>query len=189
MNARSALLFAVPLVVAAGVAGAALFPRSAAEAEPSAVARGRYIVNGFGCMDCHTPLKMGPNGPERDHARAFSGHPEGKAMSPAPRLEGPWMASLTDTMTAWSGPWGTSFTANLTPDEETGLGRWTADTFVQTIRTGRHLGKGRPILPPMPIEPISNLTDDDLRAVFAYLRSLPAIRNRVPEPIPPPESR
>jgi hypothetical protein len=139
-------------------------------------------------MDCHTPLKMGAKGPERDHARAFSGHPEGKPMSPPPRLEGPWMASLTDTMTAWSGPWGTSFTANLTPDEETGLGRWTEDNFVQAIRTGRHMGKGRPILPPMPIEPISNLTDDDLRAVFAYLQSLPPIKNRVPEPIPPAEA-
>jgi hypothetical protein len=88
-------------------------------------------------------------------------------------------------MTAWSGPWGTSFTANLTPDAETGLGTWDADTFVKAIRTGLHMGRGRKILPPMPVEQVANLTDDDLRAVFAYLRSLPPIKNRVPEPIPP----
>jgi hypothetical protein len=90
-------------------------------------------------------------------------------------------------MTAWSGPWGTSFTANLTPDEETGLGAWTFEQFRDAIRTGRHQGRGRPILPPMPWFAIKNLTDEDLRSVFAYLQSIPAIRNRVPEPIPPAE--
>ena len=54
------------------------------------------------------------------------------------------------TNTAWSGPWGVSFTANLTPDPETGLGRWTLRNFMDTIRSGRHMGRGRPILPPMP---------------------------------------
>ena len=77
-------------------------------------------------------------------------------------------------------------TANLTPDPETGLGRWTADDFVMTIRSGRHLGRGRPILPPMPLpQPIRNLTDDDLRAVFAYLQTLPPIVNDVPDPVLP----
>ena len=81
-----------------------------------------------------------------------------------------------------------SFTANLTPDPDTGLGKWTADTFIQTLRTGRHEGVGRPILPPMPWPVYRQATDDDLRAVFAYLRSLPPIKNRVPQPVDPPES-
>ena len=88
-------------------------------------------------------------------------------------------------MTAWSGPWGTSYTANLTPDRATGLGAWTADEFVAALRTGRHQGRGRQILPPMPWPFISQLTDDDLRAMFAYLMSLPRIANKVPEPLPP----
>ena len=57
--------------------------------------------------------------------------------------------------------------------------------FVMTIRSGRHLGRGRPILPPMPLQPIRNLTDDDLRAVFAYLQTLPPIVNDVPDPVLP----
>ena len=100
---------------------------------------------------------------------------------------GPEKAS--DTMTAWVGPWGTSFTANLTPDPETGLGRWTEKDFIQTIRTGRHQGQGRPILPPMLWEQYRNASDDDLKAVFAYLRQVPAIRNRVPQPVDPPEAQ
>jgi hypothetical protein len=97
------------------------------------------------------------------------------------------MFTGSGTMTAWSGPWGTSFTANLTPDKETGLGNWTVEQFIQAIRTQRHLGRGRPILPPMPAVIYANLSDEDLRAVFAYLQSIPAISNRVPEPLPPAE--
>ena len=91
----------------------------------------------------------------------------------------------TATNTAWSGPWGVSFTANLTPDPETGLGKWTLRNFVDTIRSGRHLGRGRPILPPMPIPMYKHFTDADFEAIFSYLQSIPAVSNRVPEPRPP----
>jgi hypothetical protein len=92
---------------------------------------------------------------------------------------------VAGTNTAWSGPWGVSFTANLTPDPETGLGQWTFRNFKDTIRTGRHMGRGRPILPPMPIPMYKHMTDDDLAAVFAYLQSIPPVRNKVPSPRPP----
>jgi hypothetical protein len=91
-------------------------------------------------------------------------------------------------MTAWAGPWGTSFAANLTPDIETGLGSWTEAMFVKAIRSGKHMGEGRPILPPMPWQVYKNLTDEDLKSIFAYLQSLPAVENAVPEPVPPPAS-
>lgn len=150
------------------------------------VARGKYLVTVGGCNDCHTPWKLGKNGPEPDMTRMLSGHPEQLAMPAAPALgEGPWVTSVSGTMTAWSGPWGVSFTANLTPDPETGLGKWTEKDFVDALRSGRHMGRGRPILPPMPWQNYGTMTDADLRAVFAYLRSIPAIRNRVPEPRPP----
>jgi mono/diheme cytochrome c family protein len=165
-------------------------PQSMSDAQAQAlVERGKYIVSSFGCTDCHTPLKLGPNGPERDLERQFSGHPAALELPPAPKLapDAPWNVTVAATMTAWSGPWGTSYTANLTPDDETGIGKWTEADFLQTVRSARHLGRGRPILPPMPIDQLNNMNDDDLRAVFAYLKSLPPVSNRVPDPLPPME--
>lgn len=147
--------------------------------------RGEYLVRSVGCGDCHTPMKMGPNGPEPDVARLLSGHPEAMQMPPAPAPSGPWIASVAATMTAWAGPWGVSYTANLTPDPETGLGKWTEQQFVDTLRSGRHLGRGREILPPMPWPAFRNMTDQDLRSIYAYLRTIPAVTNHVPEPQPP----
>jgi hypothetical protein len=169
-----------------GIALALLVAASPALAAQDAdkVARGKYLVTTSVCNDCHTPWKEGPNGPEPDMSRMLSGHPEDMAMPPAPKLQGPWLAAAAATNTAWSGPWGVSFTANLTPDE-TGLGKWTQRNFIDAIRTGRHMGRGRPILPPMPFPMYRNFTDADLEAIFAYLRSIPPVKNRVPEPLPP----
>jgi len=154
----------------------------------SKVERGAYLVNIMACNDCHTPWKMGPQGPEPDMTRMLSGHPQDMVMPPVTRQKGPWEWAGAGTNTAFSGAWGVSFTANLTPDPETGLGKWTDETFIRALRTGRHEGQGRPILPPMPYPMYRNATDEDLRAVFAFLQSIPAIRNRVPQPIDPPES-
>jgi hypothetical protein len=85
-------------------------------------------------------------------------------------------------MTAWVGPWGVSYSANLTPDENTGIGLWTEDMFVEAMRSGKHMGAGRPILPPMPWMFIANLTLEDQKAIFAYLKSLKPIKNTVPSP-------
>ena len=156
-------------------------------ATPTQVARGEYLVRFGLCHDCHTPHKMGPRGPEPDMARALSGHPGDLVLPAPPAPNGPWIWAGVGTFTAFAGPWGVSFTANLTPDKETGLGNWTEDMFVMALRTGRHEGKGRPILPPMPYKYIASLSDEDLEAVFAYLRSIPPVRNRVPAPIDPPE--
>jgi len=159
----------------------------AADAAAAKLAHGKYLVTIAGCNDCHTPLVMGPDGPERDMTRMLSGHPESLVMPPRPVLpEGPWGAVAAATFTAWSGPWGVSFTANLTPDPETGLGKWTLQNFRDTLRTGRRMGRGREILPPMPIPMYKNLTDDDIESIFAYLQSIPAVKNHVPEPLPPP---
>jgi len=149
------------------------------------VERGRYLVTGAGCSDCHTPLVMTPSGPALDTAHLLSGHPETIVMPPAPVLPLPWAVAGAATDTAWSGPWGTSFTANLTPDPETGLGTWTEQNFIDAMRKGRHMGTGRPLLPPMPAAMIAQFRDEDLAAIFAYLHSIPAVKNHVPAPIPP----
>jgi mono/diheme cytochrome c family protein len=167
-------------------------PTTAARSAPaSVVARGKHLVTSMGCNDCHTPWKMGANGPEPDMTRMLSGHPADMAMPAPPPPSGPWVGSFAATFTAWSGPWGVSYTANLTPDKDTGLGAWTEQQFMDTIRSGRHQGRGRPILPPMPWQPFRNLSDADLKAVFAYLRTIPAISNKVPDPViaPPPPAK
>lgn len=149
-------------------------------------ARGHYLVTIAACNDCHTPWIDGPEGPEPDMTRMLSGHPQTELLPPAPvpnPADSPWIASISATNTAWAGPWGTSFTANLTPDPETGLGKWTLRNFVDTIRTGRHQGRGRVILPPMPILMYRNFTDEDLESIFTFLQSIPAISNKVPDPI------
>jgi mono/diheme cytochrome c family protein len=156
----------------------------ASKAAAAKVERGRYLVHAMGCHDCHTPKKMGPNGPELDLSRALSGHPESPELPAPPRLpNGPWAATASWDLTAWSGPWGISYPFNLTPDENTGLGIWTEEMFVKAMRTGRHMGTSRPILPPMPWWTLGALNDEDLTSVFAYLRSLPPIKNRVPAPV------
>ncbi len=120
--------------------------------------------------------------------RMLSGHPDKLPLPPPPAASMPWIVAVAATNTAWAGPWGVSFTANLTPDKETGLGAWSKDDFVQAIKTGRHHGRGRPILPPMPIPAYRNFTEDELGAIFAYLATIPAIKNQVPEPLPPASS-
>jgi hypothetical protein len=123
-------------------------------------------------------------------SRALTGHPEEVKLPPAPALPpGPWVVVGAATGTAFAGPWGTSFTANLTPDPETGLGKWTEEMFVETMRTGRHQGKGRPILPPMPYQILAALEDEDIKSVFAYLQSMTPVKNRVPAPVDPPEDK
>lgn len=154
-------------------------PTHAAETS-AAVARGAYLVKGMGCADCHTPLKMGPQGPEPDLPRGLSGHPQGLSLPAAPAPQGPWAWGGAGSNTAFWGPWGVSYAANLTPDTATGLGRWDSDQFVRAMKTGRHLGAGRPIAPPMPWQAFGQLDERDLRAIFAYLRTQPAVSNAVP---------
>jgi cytochrome c553 len=160
----------------------------AGKAQGDAVRRGQYLSIIGGCNDCHTPKVMTPQGPAPDAARTLSGHPANAQLSALPAgVIGPdkWGAVTNNDLTAWVGPWGTSFAANLTPDKATGLGAWTFEQFSKTMRTGKHLGVGRPVLPPMPWQSVAMLTDQDMRAMFAYLQSLKPIVNQVPQPIPP----
>jgi len=151
----------------------------------SMVERGGYLVTLGGCNDCHTPWKMGAHGAEPDMALMLSGHPEAMKMPKAPDPgDSPWGWYGALTNTAFSGPWGVSYAYNLTPDD-TGLGVLSEEMFIQAMRSGKHLGVGRPIMPPMPWPSYAKATDDDLRAMYAYLKSIPPIRNVVPEYEPP----
>ncbi len=164
-----ALLYALPIW--AGAAPPSL-PSNAQ------IKRGEYLVKATGCADCHAPWKMGPKGPQPDLARGLAGHPQDLVM---PKAEGAWAWSGAASNTAFAGPWGVSYASNLTPDTETGIGSWRPEDFVKALRTGRHAGAGRPIMPPMPWPAYRNFSDADLKAIYLYLRSRPAVRNRVPE--------
>ncbi|MDP2068239.1 MAG: diheme cytochrome c-553 [Lutibacter sp.] len=152
------------------------------------VARGSYLVNAIGCDDCHSPKKMTPQGPIIDLDRRFSGHPSDETLYKIDKNNigpGKWIF-MNNSLTAFVGPWGVSFGANLTPDD-TGMGNWTFDNFKTALREGKFKGikDQRMLLPPMPWQNFKNLTDSDLRAMFEYFKTVKPIKNIVPNPIPP----
>jgi hypothetical protein len=159
-----------------GLVAAAIIP-------DSLVGRGRYLVTIMGCHDCHSPKKMGAHGPEIDSTRMLSGHPADMPLAQVDtRALESWVL-FNHTATAFVGPWGTSYAANLTSDGS-GIGNWTEAQFFKAIRKGKYKGldNSRPLLPPMPWMVYANATDEDLRAIFAYLKSTTPVNNVVPAP-------
>lgn len=151
-----------------------------AQSQSDLVAKGKYLVDTVGaCGHCHTPRE----GAEFDMDMYLAGHP---ANASAPRYDFSMMRQgifllTAPTMSAFSGPFGTSFASNLTSDNETGLGEWTEAMFIGAMRTGHHQGEAsnRKILPPMPTKHYAQMSDDDLRAIWAYLRTVKAVKNEV----------
>ncbi len=155
------------------------------EADP--VKRGEYLVSVIGCADCHTPKKMTERGPAPDLDKYMMGFDSSRPMPPVPDgvPMGPWVL-FNGELTAAVGPWGTSYAGNITP-HETGIGNWTFEQFRKVMKEGKYKGmdQGRPIMPPMPVEAYKNFSDDDLQAIFAYLKSIKPIENIVPGYQPP----
>jgi mono/diheme cytochrome c family protein len=149
------------------------------------IAKGKYLVDFGGCNYCHSPKIFTNLGPVPDKTRLLSGYPEDEKLQIDNKIDkSNWIYSNLSG-TAWVGAWGVSFASNLTPDKSTGLGTWTEEIFVETFWTGKQMGHGRNLLPPMPWQAIGQLKDEDLKSIFAYLQSLPPIKNQVPAPIPP----
>ncbi|MBL7699007.1 MAG: c-type cytochrome [Chitinophagaceae bacterium] len=148
---------------------------------------GEHLVSYSGCTDCHTPKKMTDHGPVDDSSMFLAGHP---AKMPLPDVDRKEIEKkglgVTRGLTEWIGPWGVSFAANLTPDS-TGIGRWTEDQFLFAIKNGKYKGlpDSRPLLPPMPWQGIKQMTDEELKAVFAYLKTVRPVNNVVPAAMPP----
>jgi hypothetical protein len=154
------------------------------------VERGEYLVTIIGCDHCHTPKKMTDQGPVPDHDRWLMGHPADSPLPPINKNEvgpGKWVLFHGD-LTASVGPWGISYSANLTP-HETGIGSWTYEQFKKSMTEGKHKGMdgGRMVLPPMPWQSLAELDEDDLRSIYEYLKTIPPIDNLVPSPVPPTE--
>ncbi len=152
------------------------------------IKRGEYLVTIIGCDHCHTPKKMTPTGPVPDMDRWLMGYPNGDEL---PEIEkskttpSKWLLFNGD-LTSGVGPWGVSFAANLTPDE-TGIGNWTFENFKRAMTEGKYKGleNSRPIMPPMPWQSYTEMKENDLKAIFEYLKSIKPIKNDVPSYIPP----
>ena len=162
-------------------------PAEATMSTTDLVEKGEYLVTVIGCADCHTPKKMTETGPMPDMERYMMGY---DASQPFPEVPenvplGPWIV-FNGELTAAAGPWGVSFAGNLTP-HETGIGNWTLEQFSRAMREGKYKGleNSRPIMPPMPVQGYAQLTDEDLEAIFRYLKSIEPIENVVPAYRPP----
>lgn len=194
MSGRITIVSAAFLCITA----AALFNSSASGKETGApadrrIARGKQLVIEGNCDFCHTPLIETNEGPVPDMKRRLSGRPQDREIPglPASGIGSPeWIEFLgTLDSTEWAGPWGLVFSKNITPDPETGIGKWTEDIFVETLRTGRHIDLKRDVLPPMPWRDYGKLGDEDLKSIFAYLMTVPPVKNAVPKPVPPPAKK
>jgi hypothetical protein len=154
----------------------------------SKVEWGKHIVAITGCNDCHSPKIMTDMGPAVNPELLLSGHPSASLPPQIDREvnEKNGYATCNSSLTSWVGPWGISYAGNLTPDA-TGIGNWKEDNFSRAMREGKFKGmeNGRTLLPPMPWQEFVHMTDDEISAIFAYLMSLPPIKNIVPNPDPP----
>lgn len=155
--------------------------------EESVILHGKYLVDVMGCNDCHSPKRMGPNGPETIPELFLSGYPSDRPVIDfdSPLLKEGFGIFYPD-LTAAAGPWGISFAANLTPDE-TGIGNWTEEQFKVALRQGKYKGLegSRNMLPPMPWYNYGKMTDEDIHAVYSYLQSINPVENLVPAAVSP----
>jgi mono/diheme cytochrome c family protein len=152
------------LIRALALASALLSSWSLVQAQPAgSLARGKYLMESVvACGNCH--LQRGPKGePLPD-----------KGLSGGMVFDDPGFRAVA---------------ANITPDPETGIGKWTDAQLAKAIREGVRPDKSL-IGPPMPIEFYRHISDDDLKAIIAYLRAQPPVRNAVEKskyniPLPP----
>jgi hypothetical protein len=151
------------------------------------IIRGKYLVGIMGCNDCHSPKRMGENGPELIPELLLSGYPSDRPVISfdSPLIKEGFGMFYPD-LTAAAGPWGISFAGNLTPDA-TGMGNWTEEQFKIALTKGKFKGleNARMLLPPMPWFNYSEMKDEDISAVFKYLQSINPVENVVPSPVSP----
>ena len=171
MESRRLLSSLIAVAVVGGSALSAGCDAKPAEpaAQPSApvamksdqdpVARGEYLVSIMSCQDCHTP-------------GTFYGKPD-------------LTRRLSGSDLGWAGPWGVVRPRNLTPDEETGIGKWSKEQIVRALRTGMS-ADGTMLAPIMPwMNYAGVLTEDDAMAIASYLKSLPPVKHKNLDRIPP----
>ncbi|MDN3656899.1 c-type cytochrome [Ferruginibacter paludis] len=185
------LIFIFASIIVAGAiisctnSSSADLPDKAAVDTTKRIARGEYLVNVAGCDDCHSPKRMGAHGPEIIPELRFSGYPSARPIQrPDGNVIKQGWALMGPDLTSAAGPWGVSFTANISSDQ-TGIGAWKEEQFITALRKGKYKGleSSRDLLPPMPWYYYKNMTDEDLKSVFAFLKSTRPVKNIVPAPM------
>lgn len=176
-------IFSIVLLLQAGCTGEV---KSKEMTQEEKIALGKYIVHTGGCDDCHTPKIFTETGFVPDTTRLLAGHPHDETVPSldVKALGQQWLVCNMG-LTAWVGPWGVSYASNLTPDNATGIGTMTEEMFLKCMKEGKYMGVGRALLPPMPWQVYGQKTDDDLKAIYAYLMSIKPIHNEVPQPVSP----
>ena len=162
-------------------------PKAVAATPEETVKRGAYLVAITGCNDCHSAKKMGAQGPEIIPETMLAGYPSDRPIAKfTDKMIKQGFAQFYPDLTAAAGPWGVSFAGNLTPDE-TGIGNWSEEQFKKALTQGKWKGidGGRMLLPPMPWTNYTTMADADVKAIFAYLKSIKPVKNLVPQPITP----
>lgn len=186
MNYRIILIVFISFFLTALLAGAA--DTDSGDTNGNQAVKGKQLVKQGNCGFCHTPLIETKEGAVPAPGKTLSGFPSGMELPELPEADvdsKEWLeflASLPNTV--WAGPWGLSFASNITPDPGTGIGKWTEDIFIETMRSGKHIDLKRNISPPMPWQDYGKLSDEELSAIFAYLMTLKPVVNPVPKPIP-----
>lgn len=151
------------------------------------IKRGEYLANTMGCHDCHSPKKMGEQGPELIPELLLSGFQANNELPEisTDALEKGWVLMNQD-LTGFAGPWGISYAANLTSDD-TGIGSWSYEQFKTALTQGKFKGleNSRMLLPPMPWQNFKDMKEDEIQALFEFLKSTQPVENIVPPPVTP----
>jgi len=183
----SAIVFAGMMVSCSENSGPAVSKENVALSDEELIKKGEYLVNTVGCHDCHSPKRMGAQGLEIIPELMLSGYPGNRPIQKVDMSAlNPGWGYLNEDLTSFIGPWGQSFAANLTSDP-TGIGTWTEKQFTTALKKGWFKGieNTRMLLPPMPWQNFVNMKDEDVHAIYLYLKSTPPVQNVVPAPIAP----
>lgn len=143
--------------------------RASAQSEAELIAYGRYIATAIQGCGCHTREKADGG---KDDAWHYAGAP-----NPPPPVGPP-------ANSGWTTPrWKRIYSRNITPDRETGIGNWTEAQFIRAMRAGI-TPDGRVLDPQMPWEAFQKITDRDLKALWAYLKTIKPIKHKAPDGVP-----
>jgi hypothetical protein len=151
----------------------------------SLIKRGRYLVTIAGCGDCHSPKIMTALGPVADSTKLFSGHRADAAPIEISKdaFSRGWVL-FNGENTSLATPFFVSYAANITSDT-TGIGMWSFQQFKTAMTKGKWKGieGSRDLLPPMPWMNYKEMSEEDLQAIFSFLKSTKPVRNVVPVPL------
>lgn len=151
---------------------------------PQQIDVGKTLVLEGRCNFCHTPYS---DAIDEQVENMLSGHPSGSEIPDIPDVpvgSQEWMEFVANLdSTVWIDGDTVVFSANITPDKKTGIGSWSEETFITTIRTGKHPGWKRDLKKPMPWLDYAKLSNNQLISIYAYLMSIKPVNNRVPDPI------